>query len=618
MLPVAWQGETATIKLFVGLTAGLFVAKGLLSFCVILFHNKIIAQDQADMSSRMLRGYMSLPYAHHLQRNSSDSVHRVNKSVETVFGVVLHHAASLLTNVMMACAVLAVLIVANPIITISVAVFLGVWVFGVSRATRSFFDRWGRRADYLERGRQRALWEGLGAVREIKVLGRESYFNDAYEDCQNGLVRFSYLGATMGAVPRLAIEAIFVITMLAAIVMMLGGAGAASALVPLLGLYAYAGLRLLPSANGMLDSLNQIRSATWPLARLIADYEKTCRSEGALMALPAKLSFDDRIVLSNVSFSYEGAGKQAVTDIHLDIRRGQSVGIVGPTGAGKSTLLHLIAGLMPPSTGTVKIDGKNLRSHEQAWLAKLGYVPQVGYLSDDTLANNIAFGLHADEIDQGRLRRAIKAAQLEEFTDSLPKGLNTLVGEHGVRLSGGERQRLAIARALYHEPEVLLFDEATSELDNRTEQQVSKAIDRLRGQKTLVVIAHRLTSVMGCDVLVFMEDGHIRATGTYEQLMLNSAGFRAIAGAAGLEFAAAEEPAKAAAPPTRSERKRAARRARAADRAAREAEQRIGPGEEVDGDEDTEGNEDIAADKATEAAATAELVAAAQFADGNR
>jgi ATP-binding cassette subfamily C protein len=276
----------------------------------------------------------------------------------------------------------------------------------------------------------------------------------------------------------------------------------------------------VPAANRVGWRVNQVRSAAASVESLHDDYLLVAGTDWEHAAAERQSAqFCESIVLERVSYIFAQADNAALQDISLTIRFGESIGIVGPTGAGKTTLVDLVVGLLRPSSGRILIDGNDLGSRLLAWKRNIGYVPQSIFLIDDSLRRNIALGIGDPEIDEGRLRAAVRMAQLERFVAELPQGLETSVGERGIRLSGGERQRVGIARALYHDPDLLVFDEATSALDLSTEAALAEAIEALHGKKTLLVVAHRLSSVLRCDRLVFMSEGRIRACGSYDDLL---------------------------------------------------------------------------------------------------
>src|SRR5262249_14609709 len=345
------------------------------------------------------------------------------------------------------------------------------------------------------------------------------------------LFRIKCLHATLDVVPRLVVESAFVCgALLVVILLTLQGKQGADVL-PLLGLYAYAGFRIIPSANRILWKTIEIRYGTTAVQQLYADYMIIARhaTDACDAAADESLPFTDRIVVEGLSYTYTGTHTPALHDVYLTIRRGESIGIVGPTGAGKSTLVDILIGLLPPSCGRITVDSVVLHQRLRSWQHQIGYVPQTIFLADDSLRRNIALGLPDDDIDDTKVQAAVRRAQLEAFVASLPDGLHTFVGERGVRLSGGERQRVGIARALYHEPEVLVFDEATSALDSRTESEVIQAIEALHGVKTIIMIAHRLSTVRHCDRLVLLQGGRVATCGSYDELLERSADFRAMA-----------------------------------------------------------------------------------------
>jgi ATP-binding cassette subfamily C protein len=370
--------------------------------------------------------------------------------------------------------------------------------------------------------------QSLGGVKEVKVTGREAFFLTAFGRQCAALARVRRQEALLNETLRLGVETAFLLGLLlvGVHVTLLAGVGTAS--LPLLGLYAYAGFRVIPSANRMILHLNVMRFARAAVSDLHEDVTELARAAEPPPGPRVPLVFAEAIALEHVSYTYDDERGQVLADVDLQIRRGESIGIVGPSGAGKSTLVDVLLGLLEPTGGRVTIDGRDLRSAGRAWQDRVGYVPQTPFLLEGSLRDNIAFGVPEDGVDPTRLATAARAAGLDNLVAALPRGLDATVGERGARLSGGERQRVAIARALYRAPEVLVFDEATTALDAETAGEVERAIEALRGDRTLIVIAHRLATVRRCDRLVFLAEGRVTGVGTYEELAANHAGFRAM------------------------------------------------------------------------------------------
>ena len=299
--------------------------------------------------------------------------------------------------------------------------------------------------------------------------------------------------------------------------------------VPFLAMFAVDAVRIMPSAIRCYNAIMEVRAGVPSLGAVEEDYMlfRGLGTDMTQLDIPAKnksdptMPFSNAIELKGLEFKYGGAANAALNGLSMHVKKGEAVGIVGPSGAGKSTLLSIILGLLPPTSGSILIDGRAAGDDIKSWQRRIGYIPQSIYLLDDTIVKNVAFGIPKNEIDMDKFWQAVRLAQLEEFITSLPAGENTMVGERGVRISGGQRQRIAIARALYHEPEILVLDEATAALDNETERQITAAINELMGVRTIIIVAHRLSTVANCDRLIFLENGEVAAEGTYEELLKN-------------------------------------------------------------------------------------------------
>ena len=325
------------------------------------------------------------------------------------------------------------------------------------------------------------------------------------------------LQLTLQPLPRLWLE-MLAVTGLATLVLTLLVLGhELGAVLPTLGLFAAAAFRLMPSVNRVLTSFQSLRYGLPVINTLHREFELEPSAINEAGTTPTP--FGETIEFDRVSYTYATAHTSALEDLSVVIRRGESVGVIGTSGAGKSTFVDVLLGLLTPDSGAVLVDGVDIQHSLRSWRDQIGYVPQSIFLTDDSLRNNVAFGLPAAQVDETAVWRAIRAAQLEEFVNSLPEGLDTVVGERGVRLSGGQRQRIGIARALYHDPSVLVLDEATSSLDTATEREVMQAVSALHGAKTILIVAHRLSTVEHCDRLYRIERGRVVETGTPQTIL---------------------------------------------------------------------------------------------------
>lgn len=355
--------------------------------------------------------------------------------------------------------------------------------------------------------------QSLGGIKEVKVLNREGFFVNSYKRVYKRLIKGAKNNEILAAVPKYIVETVCMIGMLIAIIIkMYYGRNDFQAFVIQLSAFAVAAFRLLPSVGKVNAYINNIMYSKSSLDLIYRDLKEieNCKmldfKEGNKVE---KWSLKDKIELKDIAYHYPDSEKLVLSDVGFSINRGETVALIGSSGAGKTTLADILLGLLQPVKGAIYVDGKNIYDNMDAWHHMLGYIPQTIYLSDDTIRNNIAFGIREEEIDDYAINEALKKAQLYDFVQTLDKGLDTFVGDRGVRLSGGQRQRIGIARALYYNPEILILDEATSALDNETETAVMEAIESLKGVKTMVIIAHRLTTLKNADVIYEVGDGSI-------------------------------------------------------------------------------------------------------------
>jgi ATP-binding cassette subfamily C protein len=530
--------------------AGFFVLRSLLLVFVAHRQARAAAETTVGLSTRLLDRYLVAPYGVHLRHTPSELAYNATNGVEHAVSGSVNALVALVIELLVSLGLGLFLVIAAPLVTLTSGTILGLLIFLALRLTKRTSRRFGAQKLELERSGRKVVEQSLGGLREIKVLRREQVFHHAFVELQETTARARRRHATMMVVPRISIETIFVCSLVMIVALVMVGGAREEGLLPLLGLYAYAGFRLIPTANRCMMYVDMLRGSAAALARLSADMRAFVPEASAADAAPAHpLEFRDGLRLEGVGYRYETGSRAVLEDVSLEVRRGSAVGVVGPTGAGKSTLIDLILGLLDPTEGRITIDGEPLPAVRAAWQRRIGYVPQVAFLFDDTIRHNVALGIPEAEIDEERVRGALHQAQLDELIASLPGGVETLVGERGVRLSGGQRQRVAIARSLYHQPELLVFDEATAALDNATERDVTQAIEALRGEKTLIIIAHRLSTVQRCDTLLFLKDGRIAGEGSYDRLLAENAAFRDMALAPVLAPEAPATPAATGPPP---------------------------------------------------------------------
>jgi ATP-binding cassette subfamily C protein len=521
-------GDAVVIQLTV-LVALYHVGKNLLLAGAQHLRHRIVGESSAALACQMLYGYLLAPYPFHFRRDSAQLIRNTTHSVHAVF-VALTALAGVGSELLIGAGIVAVLLAAAPLVTLLAGGALALLVFVLLRTTRRLARRASGGEHALSREMLQTLQQALGAIKEIKALGREDFFYRAYAEQQRARLSLGHLGVTLETLPPLIIETVFVCGALLVVVILTAAGEGGRAGLPLLGLFAYAGFRCVPLANRISWRLNEIRAREDAVRDLYDDYSLVTNAAWSESESDAALRLQRAIVLDDVAYTYPGGDAPALRGVSLAIRRGESLGIVGPTGAGKSTLVDLIVGLLPPSLGRICVDGTDLAGRGRAWRRHVGYVPQAIVLLDDSVRRNVALGIADGDIDEARVVAALRVAQLEATVAALPQGLDTLVGERGVRLAGGERQRLGIARALYHDPEVLVLDEATAALDTATEAAVADALRALRGAKTVLLIAHRLSTVRACDRIAVIAGGRLVDIGTYEELLGRSDMFRRLAG----------------------------------------------------------------------------------------
>lgn len=495
--------EAIVVGVVLGLV-GLYVFKTLFLAFLAWRQTWFAFGIQAELSRRLFALYLRQPYTFHLQRNSAQLIRNVVHEVSVFTSNVLA-GMTLFAETLVMIGLCGLLLVIEPLGTVTVGCVLGVAALGFHYFTRGRVARWGEARQYHEGLRLQHLQQGLGGAKEVKLLGREGEFLEQYDAHNVRTAHALRLQVVLQQLPRLWLELLAAVGLAALVLAMLLQQRALVHVLPTLGLFAAAAFRLMPSVNRILGSVQTLRYGLAVINTLETELRLSMPSVSDRSIPIARL--ERMLELHQVTYTYPGATEPALHDVSLRIRRGESVGIVGASGSGKSTLVDVILGLLVPDSGEVRVDGMNIQKHLRGWQDQIGYVPQSIFLSDDTLRRNVAFGVAEQHIDDLAVQRAIRAAQLEEFLSGLPYGVETMVGERGVRLSGGQRQRIGIARALYHDPAILVLDEATSALDTLTEHGVIEAVAALQGSKTILIVAHRLSTVERCSRLYRMHEG---------------------------------------------------------------------------------------------------------------
>lgn len=501
-------------SMFTGLAFAIiliYVAKNTYLSLMYYFLYGFIYHNQLKVESRLVDCYMKKPYIYHLDHNTSDMIRNIMLDSERLFQLILQFL-SLISEVLISLFLVLYLLIQDPVMTVSIAAVLAVSVGIFMLLTRKRANRYGLINQEFDGRMHQAIEEALGAVKDIKILHREKYFVDKFthggEQKMDALIHTNFFGA----VPKYLIEMVCMAGILAVMIAKVMSGTDMNSIVPELAAFAVAAFKLLPSVGKITNYSNGISFLMPSIDLIYHDLKETedmLKVEEVDESDAPDISEAEAISVEKVSFAYPNTDKNVMDDVSFRIPSGSSVGLIGPTGAGKTTVADVILGIFFPKSGEIKYGKMNVHRYPMTWAKRLAYIPQAIFLSDESIRENIAFGIERDEIDDGRVWEAIKEAQLTDFVRSLPGGLDTKVGERGVRLSGGQRQRIGIARALYGEPEILVLDEATAALDTDTEKAVMEAIDSLHGRKTLLIIAHRLTTIRNCDIILEVRDGKV-------------------------------------------------------------------------------------------------------------
>lgn len=501
---------------------GIYIFKNAFNAFTSYKRTGFVFDTQREIGVRLMRSYMQEPYSFFLEKNSAVLMRGVGTDVAQFFNLVLQ-CLYMFSDCVMMLIFGGYMLYTDFILSVSMIIIMVLFV--------AIFVRWNKkRATYFGKETQKCsgkmtqwMQQAFGGVKEIKILRREDYFVDNYEKYCSQSNRMNRIFSFLNSIPHMVLECFCTAAILLIIAIRVRNGADVAVFLPKMAIFAMALFRLFPRISRINGCLNSIifsypyMDSVYEALQLSEEhkYQRVKREEKGKQE--NTLSFEHDVTLENIHFVYPNTEVEVLSGVNMSIRKGQAVALVGPSGAGKTTLADVFLGILELKEGRVLCDGKEILNHADEWADKLGYIPQVIFLSDDSIRNNVAFGLEVNESVDDKVWAALEQAQLKEFVERLPEGLDTKIGERGVRLSGGQRQRIGIARALYTNPDILVLDEATSALDNETEAAVMESIEHLLGHKTMIIIAHRITTVRNCDVIYRVDKGNIEEV-TYEQL----------------------------------------------------------------------------------------------------
>ena len=488
-----------------------FVVKNLFLYIQQKAMYAFVYRNQFSTSERMMRNFVRRDYEYYLNADTAVVQRSITSDVNNMYALILA-ILQLISDGFVSLCVCAFCLAQSGLMTIILAAVLILLLFIIKKVLKPVMYKAGKDNQDFYSGLFKWISQSVMGIKEVKIFGREQYFVDSYNRCGNGYVNAVQKYSLYNSIPKLLIEAVCVSVMMIYMIVMIALGRGSEALISDFATLAAAALVLLPAVNRINNQINSM-SYFEPFLMNVSDNlqediddantDMTFASDVPKLALKENISFD------GITYSYPGSDVKILDKADLTIPIGSSIGIVGTTGAGKSTLVDILLGLLKPAEGVIRADGADIRDNYRSFLKNVGYIPQMIFMLDDTIRNNVAFGIAPEEQDENRIWEALKEAALDDFVRSLPEGLDTSIGERGIRISGGQRQRIGIARALYGDPEVLILDEATSALDNETESLIMESIGRFMGRKTLVIIAHRLQTIEKCDMVFRVGDGRI-------------------------------------------------------------------------------------------------------------
>lgn len=511
------SARTFIIVIIMALIA-VFILKNMYLFLEYYVQHRFICNNRFGIQQQLMGIYLQRPYERFLHVDSGETVRVITSDTTMTFSL-LATVLSFFTEAVISMALIITIIITDPLMAFLIAGILGIVMLSINILLKPVLKKAGLSYQMNSGRMNKWLLQSISGIKELKVQRKEEYFLEQFSKYGKRTIESEKINNVLGTVPRLAIEAIGVSAMLSVIALLMFKGREVDTMLPQLSAFAMAAVRLLPSVNRMSAALNTMVYQEPALDKMIENLtvmekwttgeKKEKEQHNIDKDTSSNISFIHKIELSNINYTYPGSESPVLLHASMTIPAGKSVGVVGASGSGKTTAIDIILGLLDPQEGQVLADGVDIRENYSQWLSHLGYIPQMIFMLDDSIGANIAFGVPKEKIDDSQMWKVLKEAKLDDFVKGLPEGLDTQIGERGVRLSGGQRQRIGIARALYTDPQLLIFDEATSALDNETEAAIMDSINSLHGKKTMIIIAHRLQTIEGCDIVYRVENGKI-------------------------------------------------------------------------------------------------------------
>ncbi len=505
----------------------LFIIKGVIAYWIQRKIVRYSMDKQSELVSKLMSAYQEMPYYFHIKRNSASLIQAITEHISNFSHQTLIASLRLISELIVLFLILILLSFTNFFAMIAVSFVLSVVYLLYDKIVKDKIHRAGQKAAETNEGIIKGVNQGIGGLKEIRIFGRENYFHNKVSDYAAEYAEVSSQYQALKIIPRYLFEiSIVSLTIIFCIIIFNSGNNFVEYL-PSLGMFAIAAMRLIPSANQISTAVTSMRFSVFSLNQLYDDLNEINK-----MSLNSKImdikdrkgirsanSNFSKIEIKEISYRYPDADSYALSDLSLNIEQGQSIGLIGQSGSGKTTLVNVLLGLLTPEKGVIEVDKIPINKNLRSWMNLIAYIPQDGFIIDDTIRRNIAFGIFDKEIDEKKMMESLQTAQLKNMVSELPKGLNNNVGENGMMLSGGERQRVALARSFYHEREIIIMDEATASLDNDTELQLVEAINEFKEGKTMIIIAHRLSTVKNCDIIYKLDQGRIINSGSLESLV---------------------------------------------------------------------------------------------------